>query len=843
MITLISLWVFWISLLLVASVFVFYPFFLLICRIIRKSGRTPVPVSEDVLPTVSIIVAARNAAALAAGKIENCFNLDYPPDKLEVVFGSDGSTDGTENIVSRISDARLKCRHFNEHQGKIAVLNTLVRQSRGDILLFSDVDALLEKDVLNIMVPYLADPAVGGVCGRRVIGRSNAALGKGQRSYIRFDTLIKILEDQNGCITANDGKLYAIRRELFAPIPDAVTDDLYVALGVIARGRRFRFAPGAVAVILPPAHSPMHEIRRRSRIVAQSLRGIFLMRRLLSVKRYRMVAVGLLINKIIRRLLPILMMAWGAAALFLWRRHFLYAMAAAAMIASVCIALSFPFLTAHINRFKPKTLNRAWRAKAVQAAATVSSLAVYFWLGNIGMMIGLFNFLTHNSVSRWEPEKGIRYLPDQSVAYIMSRFPKITETFILHEMTSVLEQGIAIAVYPLLKEHERVTHPEIRAIMPRVHYTPFLSAAVLGSNLVFLAQKPLSCLAVLNTLISGTLRHPKTLLKTMAIFPKSVHLARLAQRQHIGHIHAHFATYPATAAYIIHRLTAIPFSFTAHAHDIFMDRSLLTVKMKAAAFTVTISEFNKRLLARHVGSGCRIEIVRCGVNLSQFKPSIRQTGIGSAMELICVASYKDMKGHRYLLDACAILKEQGLAFTCHLIGEGPLRETIRHRIRQAGLSDRMIMHGPLPGPQVRRIMGTCDIAVLPSVVGERGDHDGIPVFLMEAMAMELPAVSTTLSGIPELIRDGYTGILVPPNDSAALARAILELSGNAALRNNMGKAGRCVVQSQFDMTKNNARLVQLFEESLAAAHSDAINGESAAQTGMHLTGAAARRNI
>jgi glycosyltransferase involved in cell wall biosynthesis len=635
----------------------------------------------------------------------------------------------------------------------------------------------------------------------------------GQRGYLRFDSLIKTLEDRNDSITSNDGKLYAIHRTLFAPIPEGVTDDLYVALGVTARGYRFRFAPAARAVIPPPVHSPGHEIRRRRRIVAQSLRGIFRMHSLLAVQKHGIFAIGLFINKIVRRLLPLLLPAWGCAALLLWQQHVFYALAALVLPSSILIALLYPFVETVPSRCQ-STKNASLQYRSAHLLTRLSSVSAYFWLGHIGTLLGLLDALCRRTITKWEPEKNRERLPDRSVAYIMSRFPKITETFVLHEMISVLEHSIALAVYPLLREHESVSHPEIRRILPQVQYTAFISVAVLSANLRFFIQKPSAYLATLCILLTGTLRCPQTLFKTLAIFPKSVYLAHLARKRHIGHVHAHFATYPATAAFIMHRLTAIPFSFTAHAHDILMDRSLLAEKMKAAAFTVTISEFNQRLLARHDGFRSRIEIVRCGVNLSQFDPALRRRHPSSScISLVCVASYKDMKGHTYLIEAFTLLREKGLAFTCHLIGDGPLKETIRSRIHQSKLEQQVIMHGSLAGPDVRRVLAAADIAVLPCVVGKRGDHDGIPVFLMEAMAMELPAVSTRLSGIPELIEDGHTGFLVPPGNSRALADALLLLAADPVLRRRMGKAARMQVKAHFDLDRNNARLVGLFDSS------------------------------
>jgi glycosyltransferase involved in cell wall biosynthesis len=180
--------------------------------------------------------------------------------------------------------------------------------------------------------------------------------------------------------------------------------------------------------------------------------------------------------------------------------------------------------------------------------------------------------------------------------------------------------------------------------------------------------------------------------------------------------------------------------------------------------------------------------------------------------MICVASFEEVKGHRYLVEACRLLRDQQVDFICHLVGEGPLRKETERRIAGAGLGSRVIVHGGQPRPVVARMLGESDAAVLASYPTRQGKREGIPVGLMEAMASGLPVVATRISGIPELVEDGRTGFLVPPSDSAALAAALRRLAQDAEVRERMGQAGREKVIARFNLRTSAAELLELFTD-------------------------------
>lgn len=236
---------------------------------------------------------------------------------------------------------------------------------------------------------------------------------------------------------------------------------------------------------------------------------------------------------------------------------------------------------------------------------------------------------------------------------------------------------------------------------------------------------------------------------------------------------------------------------------------MLDAKVEASAFAVTISRFNREVMLESCGAQAadRIHIVRCGVDLDAFTVGDRIPA--GSCRILCVASFEEVKGHRHLLAACSILKERGVDFICDLAGEGPLRGEMEAMIVSYGLSERVRVLGGQPRPEVIRLFQEADIAVLPSQPTRQGKREGIPVVLMEAMASGLPVVSTVLSGIPELVADGQTGLLVQPADPLALADALDRLASDPELRSRMGAAGRLKVEAEYDLHRNTATLVQL----------------------------------
>ncbi|WP_143827920.1 glycosyltransferase family 4 protein [Anaeromyxobacter sp. Fw109-5] len=398
------------------------------------------------------------------------------------------------------------------------------------------------------------------------------------------------------------------------------------------------------------------------------------------------------------------------------------------------------------------------------------------------------------------------------VAYLMSWFPAPTETFILHELLELRRQGLDIDVYPLLGAAPGPRHPGAEEMVARTRYHRGLSGEVVAAQLHWLRRRPIAYLRAWARALRGNLRSPGFLARAAVVVPRAAFIAREVEAGGHAHVHAHWATHPALAALVVKELTGTGYSFTAHAHDLYLDRAMLDEKVREARFVVTISEYNRAFLRDLYGeeAAAKTTVIRCGVDPTRFQPRPQPVRQGPPI-IACVAGLRDYKGHRHLLDACALLRDRGVAFRCVLVGDGPERAALQRQLAALQL-EQVELLGAMPQDKVRELLGAADVVVHPSVVTGAGMMDGIPVALMEAMAMACPVVSTRVSGIPELVRDGKTGLLVEQRDAAGLADAIQRLVEDPALARRLALAGRRAVLREFTLERNGALLLERFSE-------------------------------
>src|SRR5262249_54892508 len=277
----------------------------------------------------------------------------------------------------------------------------------------------------------------------------------------------------------------------------------------------------------------------------------------------------------------------------------------------------------------------------------------------------------------------------------------------------------------------------------------------------------------------------------------------------------HWAVGAATSAMVISQFLRIPFTFTAHAYDIWREKLLLPEKLRAAQAIVTCTDYNRQHLAQTYGiSMDKLHVVYHGVELARFQP--RERSRNAEPVLLSVGRLVEQKGLDRLLRACAALAQQGYHLRCDIIGDGPLRRDLEQLANALGLSERVRFHGRLFQEQLIEHYATADLFVLPCIEAADGDRDGIPNVLIEAMAMQLPIISTRFSGVPELVIDGSSGVLVEPDNVPALAEAIRALLDDPARCHSLGKAGRQRVIEHFTIERSATTLHHLFASFIAA---------------------------
>lgn len=315
-----SRWLFWSALSLILYTYFIFPVVVLLRGLLR-----PRPVKKrEHFPPVSLIVAAYNEASVIIQKLDNILALDYPRERLEVIVASDGSDDGTVELVEGYNALEVRLLTL-PRQGKNQALNCAVDVASGDILVFSDVDSMFAPDALRHLVAPFADPQVGGVAGdyRHDPGPVG---GTNERDYWSIERRLKWLQSRGGSMTSAWGPIYAIRRSHYAPIPTGVTDDYFTSVQVLAAHERLVYEPQAVATG-PVADSAQSEFRRKVRIITAGLRGVWAMRCLFNPLEYGFIAIQLFSHKLLRRLMIIPLLVLGITAPPLWSRSWFYKLA------------------------------------------------------------------------------------------------------------------------------------------------------------------------------------------------------------------------------------------------------------------------------------------------------------------------------------------------------------------------------------------------------------------------------------------------------------------------------------------------------------------------------------
>jgi len=414
----------------------------------------------------------------------------------------------------------------------------------------------------------------------------------------------------------------------------------------------------------------------------------------------------------------------------------------------------------------------------------------------------------------------------QAIAYINQLFPKLTETFIYREILAIRERGMPIRLFSVWSPDPATLSAESIPLQQETFYVfPLSWLTLIWLHLRYLVSRPRSYLGGLIFMLTRPGEPLFNRWRSLRHFIYGLPVVDEISRSDIGHIHAHFAGSASNIALMAHRLLGLPFSLTLHSNEIYFERLLLETKIEQADFIVTISEYNRQLLKQlypETASEQKIHIVHCGLDPQVFTPLEQakpRTEHNEPFTIIGVGQLVPRKGFHVLIEACQHLVERDIPFQCYIFGEGEERERIENLIAHYNLHDQVKLPGRVYQEVLRQHLGEADVFVLPCVTDKSGDQDGIPVALMEAMAMEIATVSTQVSGIPELIHHADNGILTPPEDPVALADALQHLKDDPEWRRQLGKAGRETVVKAFNIYRSAEQMSVLFEHQILGSSS------------------------
>jgi glycosyltransferase involved in cell wall biosynthesis len=397
------------------------------------------------------------------------------------------------------------------------------------------------------------------------------------------------------------------------------------------------------------------------------------------------------------------------------------------------------------------------------------------------------------------------------IGYLLRKFPVLSETFILNEMLALEERGIRLHAFSLERSNAPRFHENLPKLKAEITYLPqplqwndlwkygVQAARLFGKNYV--------------SALTYAVRHLNPSLVWR--FLQGCYVAHHSVRLGLNHLHSHFANRPTTVAFFASWMAGIPYSFTAHAADIYrkrMDPKALGKKIEKAKFVVTISDFNKNFLANLSGkSNDKIVRIYNGIDLNEFVPNGTLPSRQKPFTFLCVSRLVEKKGVSILVEACKHLRDRNVPFECWIVGSGVLRKKLEAMIHGEKLQRHVKLLGPRTQHEVLKRYRSSDLYVLPCIAGADGNRDGLPVSIIEALACGLPVVTTPMTGIPEVVRDKHNGLLVSEGDSVALSQAIESLIHDTSLYQSLSSQARASVTLDFDLAKSTETLYRLFE--------------------------------
>jgi colanic acid/amylovoran biosynthesis glycosyltransferase len=448
------------------------------------------------------------------------------------------------------------------------------------------------------------------------------------------------------------------------------------------------------------------------------------------------------------------------------------------------------------------------------------------------------------------------------LAYLFPAFPVLHQTFTLGEVLGLKRRGYDLRLISLKGSSEDLQQESARPLIRETLYAPKLASKPMAVSFMrALTRRPLDTLRLFGHVFSAWRQRdaerreveesaaPSTLgfgerilavyhsnpvvylAKSLMLVPYAIWLAERLEEEGIEHVHSHWATYPTTVAYLVRKWAGIPYSFTAHAYDIYMNSRMLPAKLEDATFVVTCADTNRRYLASLCGpeAGERVHLNYHGTDLGRFTPVDHSRG--EAYRIMSCGWLKEYKGFHILVEALSMLVARGIDASVDIAGDGPQRAYLERLAAELGVADRLRLHGYLEHGELSRLYASADTFALPSIVmGRYGRQDVIPNVLAEAMATGVPVVGTDVGGVTELVEDGVDGRVVPERDPQALADALEDLWRNPQRAQEFGRSGRRKVESIWDRENNLDELCGIINKNVAdrveAGNSSLASGAS-----------------
>ncbi len=407
-----------------------------------------------------------------------------------------------------------------------------------------------------------------------------------------------------------------------------------------------------------------------------------------------------------------------------------------------------------------------------------------------------------------------------SIAYVVKRYPRYSETFIVNEILAHEAAGLDLHIFALRPPVDSHFQDKIAQVKASVTY---IQKPIQGRSYpTLLGQNPTAA-SYLWAEIQATAALIPDLWSKLAyaagersnVLYQALWLAQAVRHRGITHLHAHFASVATSVTRLAAHFAGVPYSFTAHAKDIFhgsVDPADFAQKLRDATAVITVSDYNRTYLLEQYGEvATKVQRIYNGVDLTALAYKPRPENLERPL-ILSVSRLVEKKGLTYLIAACDLLRRWGHSFLCQIVGAGPLETELRAQIVDYQLEPWVKIIGPRPQGEVFRILEQATVFVAPYVVGKDGNRDGLPTVLLEAIALGTPCVATDVTGIPEIIHNGETGLLVSPNNPEQLATALQALLKQGDLRTRFAQQARQLLEQKFDLQRNAAQLRQLFHQ-------------------------------